>query len=683
MSDAYERGAIVVVAAGSTGERPPVDLLERLGRRQADAAALVGAGPDTNLADLVDNPDVGAIVVDLRGDDAHWARVRPILTAGAGADDAPLLLVGDDASWPRVLEVLDTGRGDGVRLPCTDAELWARLRGVSAARRARELERDRLARAIHDDSLQVLAAVAMRLQLLRRRAAAVLDAPAGTEVGASPAAAGRADTEDALALDEVIDDLGAALERLRTLETERRGVAPAAGPGGRWTTRDPADLARPGDGRFPNLLETSLWGSPELLSRLSHDLRSPLNAVLGFAQLLELGELDSDQADAVRQIIRAGTRLLELINEVVDLSRIEAGYLDLSLEPVDPREVVRDALDLMRPAAAEAAVDLATPAFSAPAAARERVMGAAELPVMADRQRLLQVLLILLSNAVRYNEAGGHVSVELEPAGSHVRLTVTDDGIGIDPARLHSVFVPFDRLGGDRQGLAGGGLGLAIAKGLVTRMGGHISVDSSPGEGSRFWFELRSAPVAPSEAELDAAAVAGPLPAGVTPFEVLYIEDNPTSLRLVERVLGRREGVSMIPAMQGRLGVQLAAQRQPAMVLVDLHLPDMAGRDVVHALKADPLTRHIPVVVLSANAIRPQEPSGGVEGARAYLTKPFQIDTLLSLVDTIRAERAAADRVESAGTTTMSRSDAGPAVPAPPAGSGAAHRDDLAGERRP
>jgi CheY-like chemotaxis protein len=643
MSEAYERGTIVVVSAdGPSPGTPAGELFSRLGRRHGKGEpVIVGAGSSA-LAGLLADPTVGTVVVDVRGGEADWAKVRPALIGPDATmpEDVPLLVVGDEPSWSRVLDVIDTGRGDGLLLPCRDGELWARLRGVSAARRARELERERLARAIHDDSLQILAAVAMRLQLLRRRTPGTAEsADQGWPVGAD---------EDGGALDEVITDLGDALERLRTLEMERRatGVAANAAPGAERFPFGP-EVAAP---RSAPATGPSLWGTPELLARLSHDLRSPLNAVLGFAQLLELGELDSDQADAVRQIIRAGTRLLELINEVVDLSRIESGHLDLSLEPVGVVDVVRDAIDLLRPAASEAAVELR---------GLEALDQVGDLAVMADRQRLVQVLLILLSNAVRYNEPGGYVVVDVDRSGSHVRLAVRDDGVGIEPERLHRVFLPFDRLGVDRQGLSGAGLGLAIAKGLVTHMGGHLAVDSVVGEGSRFWFELRAAPGPPSEAEIDAVAGAQEVPAGVaTPFEVLYIEDNPASLRLVERILARRPGVSMIPAMQGRLGVQLAAQRQPAMVLVDLHLPDMAGREVVRALTGDPSTRHIPVVVMSANALRPSEPGGTIEGARAYLSKPFQIDALLGLVDSIRAERAeAADRVERPGTSTMTSSD--------------------------
>lgn len=647
MPESYQRGTIVVVepAVPDRPDRGPGTLIDRLG-----GAAPVAEAPAEQLADLLGDRHVGAVVVDVRGGEQAWTSMRPSLLAppDGAVEDPPLLLVADQASWPRVLEVLAAGRGDGLMVPCADAELRARIRSVTGAWRAREHERDALARAIHGDWLQVLASVAMRLQLLRRR---VVD----------PAA------ELATGLDEAIVDLGGVVERLRTLETERRApVAEAAAPG----------AGLPHRGSSPGTTPT-LWGSPELLSRLSHDLRSPLNAVLGFAQILELGELAGEQIDAVRQIIRAGTRLLELIDEVVDLSRIEAGHLDLSLEPVDVVELVHDATDLMRPAAAEAAVEIALPAavaldgypWSPAAGDHPPGRAVAEMPVMADRQRLLQVMLILLSNAVRYNHPGGRVEVTTSAQeGGYVRVAVCDDGPGIAADQLHKVFLPFDRLHADTQRVAGAGLGLPIARGLLARMGGHIAVASASGEGSRFWFELRAAPAPPSEAEIDAVAgaTAGEGSA-VSPIEVLYIEDNPASLRLVERILARRPGVTMVPAMQGRLGVQLAVQRQPALILLDLHLPDMAGRDVLHALAGDPATAHIPVVVLSARAQRPEDPDIRLEGARAYLTKPFQMDALLALVDGIRHGRYTAPGGETAlvwldqpGMQTLSCSEPAP-----------------------
>jgi DNA-binding response OmpR family regulator len=395
MAEVYERGAIVVVDPGRTGERPdgPDALVEHLRRvvppadDGAVAVAVTRAPPD-QLVDLLADAVIGAVVVDLRGGPATWTRVRALLLArhGAVSDDVPLLLVADEATWPRVLEVLAAGRGDGLALPCADAEMRARLRGVTGPRRTRDAERSLLARAIHDDSLQILAAVAMRLQLLRRQAAPNAD---------DPPDGGTTALEDAALLDEVIVDLGDALERLRTLEMERHTGAP-------------------------------------------------------------------------------------------------------------------------RPAPAPAA------------------------------------------------EAPGRPATE-----------------------------------------------------------------------------------APDESA----------DAGSSPFEVLYIEDNPASLRLVERILRRRPGVTMIPAMLGRLGVQLAVQRQPAMVLVDLHLPDMSGSEVVRVLANGDATRHIPVVVMSANAVRPQDRDPLVEGAHAYLTKPFPIQDLLALVDDVRGGPGGSpDRVGHPGTAAMSDS---------------------------
>jgi len=474
-----------------------------------------------------------------------------------------------------------------------------------------------LGEAIHGDSLQVLAALTMRLQLVQRRAqhaGMTLDASAADELG------------------DIIDDLGGAVERLRSLDFELRRHERETAP-------------RPGSRSIASS-HRSMWETPELLSRLSHDLRSPLNAVLGFAQLLELGELTPDQTDATRQIMRAGSRLLELVNEVVDLSRIEAGHLSVSLEPVSLPDVIRDAIDLMAPAALDNEVIVAARGLASGGRAADAngASGSDEVLVLADRQRLLQVLLILLSNAVRYNHPDGHVEVDARLEGRRMRISITDDGIGISPEQLDKVFVPFDRLGVDKQGIDGAGLGLPIARGLVERMGGDLSVTSTLGGGATFSFDLRVAPT-PSAHEASGTDDVTLVDADAVPFEVLYIEDNPASLRLVERILTRRPGVTLIPAMQGRLGMQLAVQRRPGMVLVDLHLPDMAGLDVVRALSAEPLTKELPVVVLSADADRQQSERAVAEGARAYLSKPFQIEALLALVDALRREAAIEGRV--------------------------------------
>ena len=623
MSEATERD-VVIVFGRADGTLAP---------RIQDVTLLTTVAVDDldELVALVDRHLPPVVVVDLRETDESWSAIhrRVALTARNAIDRPVVLVAADEASWPRAVEALDAGAGDCLRLPVDDAELRARLLAATAGRHARLDERHALGEAIHGDSLQILAALTMRLQLVQRRAeqsGMTLDASTAAELG------------------DIIEDLGGAVERLRSLDFELRRRERETGP----RASEPV----------PDGEHRSMWETPELLSRLSHDLRSPLNAVLGFAQLLELGELTPDQTDATRQIMRAGSRLLELVNEVVDLSRIEAGHLSVSLEPVSLPGVIRDAIDLMAPAALDNDVSLVARGLAedlrdadagagagADPASAANGSGPPETLVLADRQRLLQVLLILLSNAVRYNHADGHVEVDAKVEGRRLRISVTDDGIGISPEQLDKVFVPFDRLGVDKQGIDGTGLGLPIARGLVERMGGDLSVTSTPGRGATFSFDLRLAP-AP---DLDAVATADDgleIDVETFPFEVLYIEDNPASLRLVERILSRRPGVTLIPAMQGRLGMQLAVQRRPGMVLVDLHLPDMTGLDVVRALAAEPLTKELPVVVLSADADRQQSERAVNEGARAYLSKPFQIDALLSLVDGIRREVAAEGRGE-------------------------------------
>jgi PAS domain S-box-containing protein len=360
----------------------------------------------------------------------------------------------------------------------------------------------------------------------------------------------------------------------------------------------------------------------EFLSRMSHELRTPLNAILGFGQLLAMDGLDSNQREGVQQILKAGDHLLQLINEVLDISRIEAGGLSLSVEPVAVAEAVGEALDLVRPLAAERNVVLSGGAASA----RESVQ--------ADRQRLKQVLLNLLANAVKYNRDGGTVRIDVTRVGEEcVRISVADTGPGISRESLERLFSPFERLGADQLYVEGTGLGLALSKGLVEAMGGRLGVDSRVGEGSTFWVEL---PVAERQGErLD-----DELPAqrhaedeSAPERTVLYIEDNLSNLKLVEGVLSRRPSISLIPAMQGGLGLELAREHPCDLILLDLHLPDLPGSEVLARLLANPATSEIPVVVLSADATPGQVERMLDQGAREYLTKPLDVQRLLEVLD--------------------------------------------------
>jgi signal transduction histidine kinase/ActR/RegA family two-component response regulator len=361
----------------------------------------------------------------------------------------------------------------------------------------------------------------------------------------------------------------------------------------------------------------------EFLSRMSHELRTPLNAVLGFAQLLEMDALSPRQAESVGQILRAGRHLLGLIDEVLEISRIEAGGLRLSVEPVPVDHTLRQAIELIRPSATGQRVAVRAEPVD------ERVH------VLADRQRLQQVLLNLLSNAVKYNRPAGTVSVACEAvAGGRLRITVTDTGEGIAPDKLERLFTPFDRLGAEASPIEGTGLGLALSKTLVEAMGGMIHVQSRPGLGSSFAVELALVPGPGVVADAVAAPREPPPVAGSgQPRTLLYVEDNLSNLRLVENLLSRRPGVTVLSAMQGRVGLELAVAHRPDLILLDRHLPDLSGDEVFAQLRADSRTRAIPVVILSADAISSSVRDLLDAGVRAYLTKPLDVHALLRVID--------------------------------------------------
>jgi PAS domain S-box-containing protein len=360
----------------------------------------------------------------------------------------------------------------------------------------------------------------------------------------------------------------------------------------------------------------------EFLSRMSHELRTPLNAVIGFGQLLELDDLDPRQREGVEQILKAGRHLLGLINEVLDISRIESGTMFMSLEPVHLGSVLADALSLIRPLADEADVRLtADPAELA------------DLHVLADQQRLKQVLINLLSNAVKYNVRGGEISVRCqELPGGHVELAVADTGRGMTADQLERLFDPFDRLGAERTDVEGAGLGLALSRRLTEAMEGTITAESEPGTGTTMRVELDGVDGPQDNAP---ARPAAPPAAAARPRErrtVVYIEDNLSNLKLVERFLERLPEVRLIPAMQGKLGMDLARQHRPDLILLDLHLPDLHGREVLQRLKRDPATAAIPVVVVSADATPGQIERLRADGAADYVTKPIDVEWLLEIV---------------------------------------------------
>ncbi len=366
----------------------------------------------------------------------------------------------------------------------------------------------------------------------------------------------------------------------------------------------------------------------EFLSRMSHELRTPMNAILGFAQLLQMDELEDEQQESVGQIRTAGEHLLRLINEVLDISRIEAGALSISLEPVCFQEVASEVKSLIQPLANQRQIAVSL-----------QVSEVDATHVLADRQRLCQVILNLVSNAVKYNRRGGTVSICGESlADSSLRIKVTDTGSGIPESRVHQIFQPFERLGAEETGIEGTGLGLALSKRLVEAMGGSIGFTTG-NDGTTFYVDL---PLTASPLLSIGHAAFEPI-AEMKDFEarpksVLLIEDNLSNVRLMEKILSGRPHVKLVVAMQGTLGFDLAVEHLPDMIFLDLNLPDCHGFDLLKRLKALKETTDIPVVVVSADATQAQVSKLLQAGAIKYLTKPLNVRELLSTLDEILAE---------------------------------------------
>ncbi|MEZ4407289.1 MAG: response regulator [Polyangiales bacterium] len=371
------------------------------------------------------------------------------------------------------------------------------------------------------------------------------------------------------------------------------------------------------------LAEGANQAKSEFLSRMSHELRTPLNAILGFAQLLELDPLEEEQLASVRSVLRGGRHLLELINEVLDLSRIEAGTFSISLEPVPLGPVASEVVELVaRLAAAEGGTI---------ACEVDPEQGPI---VLADRQRLRQVLMNLLANAVKYGRPGGRIVLTTTRASEieRCRVAVVDDGPGIAESYWPKLFQPFERLGAASSTVEGTGMGLALSRRLVELMGGAIGYEPNPAGGSVFWVELpiaRPLDLRPSQRP--------PAPPPITPsspprFRVLYIEDNFPNLKLVEQALGHIAGVEFIAAGHGQLGLDLARALRPNLVLLDLHLPGWTGVEVLERFKRDPDLAAIPVVVLSADAMPAQARNLMELGAANYLTKPLDLPEFLRVV---------------------------------------------------
>jgi PAS domain S-box-containing protein len=359
------------------------------------------------------------------------------------------------------------------------------------------------------------------------------------------------------------------------------------------------------------------------LSRMSHELRTPLNAILGFAQLAKVNATTEEQDESATMIIKAGRHLLSLVNEVLDISRVESGQLSLSPEAVDLAVVLRDSLALVEPQAKLRGITFSN-------------LTSANLVVRADRQRLKQVLLNLLANAVKYSYESGLVAIGAHStAAGNIRISISDEGPGIESEAIAKLFRPFERLGADASDIEGTGLGLALSAGLVEAMGGIIGVESNYGQGSCFWFELTEIDMPIDKiAELNQKEFIAVAPSDLH-GTLLYIEDNESNQRLMERVMALRTGITLITSSHGKTGFDIARESKPDVIFLDLHLPDITGREVLRMLRTDLRTRDIPVVIVSADASPGQIKRIRTEGAYAYVTKPIDFERMFELLEEI------------------------------------------------
>ncbi len=374
-----------------------------------------------------------------------------------------------------------------------------------------------------------------------------------------------------------------------------------------------------------SVAEKANLAKSDFLSGMSHELRSPLNAILGFAQLMESDSPPPrpSQKENIAQILQAGWHLLKLINEILDLAKIESGKVSMSPEPVSLAEVMRDCQAIMESQAQQRGIRITFPQVDT------------TWFVHADQTRVKQVLINLLSNAIKYNREQGAVEVKCTASTpGRIRVSIRDTGAGLPPEELAQLFQPFNRLRQEAGDEEGTGIGLVVAKRLVELMGGEIGVESTVGTGSVFWFELTSA--AAPQLALEVVKAAAPAEPRVTqgaPLRtLLYVEDNPANLKLVEQLIARRPDLRLLTAVNGRLGIEVARASQPEVILMDINLPDINGFEALKILREDPATAHIPIVALSANAM-PRDIEKGLEaGFFRYLTKPIKIMEFMDML---------------------------------------------------
>ena len=365
----------------------------------------------------------------------------------------------------------------------------------------------------------------------------------------------------------------------------------------------------------------------DFLSSMSHELRSPLNAILGFAQLMDSSTPTPTayQKESIDQILQSGWHLLKLINEILDLAVIESGKVSLSPESVSLAEVMSECQAMMESHAQSRGIIMTFPHFDQPVFVR------------ADRTRLKQIVINLLSNAIKYNKEKGLVTVDcVRSSPERIRIRVSDTGAGLPPEKVAQLFQPFNRLGQEAAGVLGTGIGLVVTKRLAELMDGVLGVESTVGEGSVFWCELHSS-VAPHHIceSAEVATTHALIPVGAHTRSLLYIEDNPANMRLVAQLIERRPDIRLITAVNGTLGIELARSAQPTLILMDINLPGISGIEALKILRADPATAHIPIVALSANAMYRDIEKGLELGFLRYLTKPIKVNEFMDTLDMV------------------------------------------------
>ncbi len=365
----------------------------------------------------------------------------------------------------------------------------------------------------------------------------------------------------------------------------------------------------------------------EFLSRMSHELRTPMNSILGFAQLLSMGDLNSTQKTGVTHILKSGDHLLRLINEVLDISRIDTGHISLVFEPVSLNRAVPEMIDVVQPLAQWRSVFINYQPVSENIAC-----------VLADQQRVKQVLLNLINNAIKYNREGGSVTISVKnnEEFNTVRIEVEDTGFGIAPENLSKLFRPFERIGAEKSNTEGTGLGLAVVKKLIEAMNGSFGVESKVGVGSCFWIELPRNAAVHSEQNISEQVVKDILAQEAQEGHILYVEDNWANIELVREILSYyRPQLQLSVRVKGAEAADAVALLRPDLVLLDLNLPDMHGSEILQTLKENKQNRHIPVIIVSADAMPLQREKMIQAGALDYLSKPINVKLFLHIIDTV------------------------------------------------